>query len=381
MAADYRRDVLVDWDEAPAGAVAVKPGDLTAPGVEVRAGLWPGIRKPPNVEGRGDETVSASVEPWVDANGYLAACMRALAPGKTALIASKPESEERVVPYDSMELALIEARVNGGNAVLTPDRRFRDDWKAGKAEALGAWKRLLETAAWLREHEELLGGPAIASITMLVEPGESDTIELANLLFRRNGSPDIRALAAIPDPSPERIAVVCAGIANLPVAAASKLLAHARAGATVVTDNGKPDAFWRGAVSGKPIRSQQDRDFYSVGKGAIAVYRESIADPSEFALDVIDVVGHPRRAVRLWNAPSVVMVASQGARAGQRIVHAVNYGDAIDQEVQTRVQGQYGRATMLAPGARPMALKVFKRGTTTEVMIPSIRRLASIVFG
>lgn len=374
MAIDYLRDVLIEWEDAPrdAGVQVVKRSDLAAAAVDVRDGLWPGVRKPPNVDGRGDETVSASVEPWIDANGYLAACARTLSPGKTALIAAKPDSEDRVVPYDSLELALIEARVCGGNALLNPDKRFRDDWKGGKPQAQAAWKSLLATARWLREHEQLLGRPAIPAITMLVEPGNDESIELANLLFRRNGSPDLKTPATLPAPSPDRIAVVAAGM-KVKAETASKLLAHARAGANVVTDEVSPDAWWRSAV-GKPQRSQEDRDFFSVGKGFIVAYKQQVADPSEFALDVIDVVGHPRRAVRMWNASSVVPVGSKG------ILHAVNYGSPIDVDTQARLQGSYTRATLIAPGAQPVKLETYKRGTTTEVLIPSIRRLATILF-
>ena len=34
--------------------------------------------------------------------------------------------------------------------------------------------------------------------------------------------------------------------------------------------------------------------------------KRPIADPSEFALDVIDIITHKRRAVRTWNAPAVI---------------------------------------------------------------------------
>src|SRR5690349_12030126 len=36
-------------------------------------GSWPGVAREPNVPGRGDETASASREPWVEFSGYWAA--------------------------------------------------------------------------------------------------------------------------------------------------------------------------------------------------------------------------------------------------------------------------------------------------------------------
>src|SRR6266498_3662564 len=48
--------------------------------------LWPGVSRGPNVPGRGDETASASREPWVDANGYRIGWLKALYPNKPAVL-------------------------------------------------------------------------------------------------------------------------------------------------------------------------------------------------------------------------------------------------------------------------------------------------------
>ena len=91
-----------------------------------------------------------------------------------------------------------------------------------------------------------------------------------------------------------------------------------RGGVTVVTDDASPNAWWRSSQL-KAVKTQSDRVFYSLGKGAIVAYNRKIVDPSEHALDVIDIVGHPRRAVRIWNANSSIAVSSPG------LVHLLNY--------------------------------------------------------
>src|SRR5437867_1445819 len=55
------------------------------------SGLWPGIRRPPSVEGRGDETASASREPWVDSNAYLIGYLRALYPDRPPVLGYLPD--------------------------------------------------------------------------------------------------------------------------------------------------------------------------------------------------------------------------------------------------------------------------------------------------
>jgi hypothetical protein len=108
----------------------------------------------------------------------------------------------------------------------------------------------------------------------------------------------------------------------------------------------------------------------------VVAYRDAIADPSEFALDVIDVVTHRRRAARLWNAPAAIVTAT-----GKGLLHCVNYGSPARSEVQARIHGAFTRATLLRPDGPPADLKAARRGSTTEVMIPSLSRLAVVVFG
>ena len=130
----------------------------------------------------------------------------------------------------------------------------------------------------------------------------------------------------------------------------------------------------------QPVRSEPDREFYALGKGRVVAYRKPVADPSEFALDVIDIVTHPRRAVRIWNGPAVVALASSSPRRGERLLHLVNYGSPIDTELQARVQGNFSKAMLLRPEGSPVTLTAAKRGTTTEVFVPEVRRLGVVVF-
>lgn len=321
-------------------------------------GLWPGIRTPAK---KGDADVaSASREPWVDANGYLAAFHRAL--GQPPLLAHQHDDPEKGVPFDSLELALIEARVNGGNFILTVEPRYRAALLANDARALEAWRSLAATAAWLRANEALFARPTLPAMTAIVEPGD-DTRELANLLFRRGASPALSA--QVPSPDPNRIQLlIAASLKSVP----PRVYDHALAGATVVIDSA-PSKAW------KLVKQDTDRSIYSHGKGQIVAYHERIGDPSEFALDCIDLLTHRRRAARLWNAPSAIPLATAGG-----LLHIIQYGGPVENEVQARVQGIYKSATLLRPDAPPMPLKIYHRGTTTEVFPPAVRRLAVVQF-
>ena len=352
------------------------------------AGLWPGVSRGP-FAGRGDDTTAgATRQPWIDANGSRVGCLRVLFPGRPAVLGYLPDSKAglspgRSVPFDTLELALAEAWVWGGNYLLAVEAGYRKALLAGDERALAAWRRLGTTTRWLVENASLFRRPVLPAVTLLVEPGEA-TLEIANLMYRQNVSPALASAASLPEPDPRRLLVLVAVSIKTPEAASAKrMLAHAETGATLVVDAPADGAWWR--VPGlKPLRNQQDRDFYTLGRGQVVAYKELIADPNEFAFDVIDFVTHPRRAARLWNAPSVIALATDAPAAGParggRLLHVVNYGSPIDSDVEARVQGVFAKATLLRPDGAPMPLKTAKRGTTTEVFLPELRRVGAVVF-
>jgi hypothetical protein len=338
--------------------------------VALLEGSWPGIARAANVPGRGDETASASREPWIEINGHWVAYLRALFPDRPAILAYEAPSEERMTPFDSLELALVEARVCGGNYILDVPTGYREALLRGDEKALSAWRQLGRTARWLRDQSSLMGLPVFPQVTQLVEPGGS-TPEIAKLLFRRNASPRLEAAARVPTPTPGRLALVAVELEKPSEETRNRILAHAGAGTSVVV-NGK----WWTSSRLKLLRKEEDRDVFTSGKGKVVVYREAISDPSEFALDVIDIVTHKRRAARLWNAPTVVALA-----AGKGILTCVNYGSPIDSDVQARIHGTYSKATLLRPEGGSVPLKPARRSGASEVQIAELRRLGIVVFG
>jgi hypothetical protein len=433
MAIDFGRDLIIRWPDAQAAhvrllqqigiqAVLTRPpvdpafekacqaaGIQTMPESDLKTvrveeltpnpgpyaalahGLWPGIRRTGAGNNPNDETASASGEPWVDANGFWIAWLHALYPQSAPVLAYQANKEagleaDRAVPFDTLTLALAEARSMGGNYILSVEPAFREALLKDDPRAVADWKQLGVTAKWLADNRALFAVPPMSGITELVEAGD-ETAEFANLLYRRNGSP--RLTAVPPAPSKEILALVTTGMKAPKPATAARILEHARLGATVVVDDPAQPAWWK--VPGmKQVKAQSDRVFYSLGKGTVVAYNERVSDPSEHALDMIDIVTHPKRAVRIWNAPSVIAVAAQNG-PGKAVVRYLNYGGSggrgrrgggggFGPEIQSRVQGTYRTATLLRPGEAPMQLETFKRGTTTEVFFSGVSRVAVVRF-
>ena len=348
----------------PAGALQFAdwktlPGGATERAVVLTEGQWPGMAP-------GDGMAGASSGPWVDANLHWVACLRALHPGRPALLGYLPKTEQRLTPGYALELALIEAWAGGGNYLLALEPAFREALLRDDARVRDNWRQLGRTAAFLQQNAERFGRPVSPELTVLVEPGEA-TPEIANLLFRRCLSPALAPAAEPPAPDGRRCALVALDLQPPPESVRRRILAHAEAGATVAVNG----AWWR--TSGlKPLRREEDREWFTLGRGRVVAYHDAI-DPSAFGYDAIDLVGQERRAARVWSAPAAIALASE------RQLLVVNYGRPAGAAL-ARVHGHFASARLLRPDAGPLDLRPARRGPGTEVEIPQLSRLAVVLF-
>jgi hypothetical protein len=357
--------------------------DRATPGmpVAITAGLWPGIR------GRDAAVASATRRLWLDANGFRVACLRALYPKIETLLAYVPDADagvtsDRVIPFETLELALAEAWAAGGNYILALEPGYLEALLRGDDRAMTAWKSLGQTARWLRANASLFRQPALPIVTVLVDTGELSA-EVANLMYRQGVSPALEPASNPPRPEPARRRVlVAAGIEAPKPEVAARILAHAEAGTIVVVDPVE-HAWWQSAPI-KPMKSQDDRDFYSLGKGQLVAYKEAVADPGELALDVLDFVTADGRPTRLWNCQGGIALGTSAPSSGpvraRALLHVVNYSAPVEFPVLARIHGNFTSATVLRPEHPPLDAKVAKRGTNSEVAIPQLARMAVVAF-
>ncbi len=351
----------IHWRIEPAHAVLI-------------AGLWPGGRYP-------DPSLASATEtPWLDANSYLVAWLRALFPNREALLGYRPDEEAGVakdqrVPYSSVELAFADAAAAGGNWVISLPEHYRRALLAGEAGALEAWKLLANTAGFVGQHGDGFRQPSPARV--VVAAGElEESGEILNLLYRHSVSPAVVSRDAIPGFGERRILVAVA-VAKHPDAIRAAL-EFARAGGKVLTapvTEGEP-AWWVGPQSRKS-GEEPEREFYELGQGTIIAYREPIRDPGEFALDVIDALGWRTRDLRLWGTAAVIGILHRQP-GGKRSVELINYAGRA-RDFLVRLEGAFTRATLRLPGVQPQQLRALPYGSGTEVEVPALGRLASLL--
>jgi hypothetical protein len=132
------------------------------------------------------------------------------------------------------------------------------------------------------------------------------------------------------------------------------------------------------------LKSYPDREDYSYGKGRIVAYREPVSDPGEFALDLIDYATQKRRPARVFNSQGGLVLATSAPNAGpvtgMAALHVINYSQPTEQQILVLIQGNFKDATMLRPEAESVPLKISPRGTASEVALPGLGRVATVVF-
>ena len=347
------------------------------------AGLWPGVRAPPNVPGRGIEVATASREPWIDTNPYLVGYLRGVFPNRAAVLGYRPDGAAgitggRAVPHESVEVALVEAFLAGGNYVMSLPDDFRDALLSGNKDAVSAWQSLGLTVSYLRENAEQIRRPnrsrIVAAAGSLVESGE-----ILNLMYRRNLFPVVYPASDFPVLDSSHIrGLVYANLDAPDATVLRRILGYVRAGGLLIAApaNRETPKWWL-ADDAEKTRSDKYRDHCTLGNGRIVAYHDPALDPSEFALDVIDLVGVQTRDIRMWNAPTVVGSAVEAGR-GVAQVHLVNYDEPLDQGFPTRVDGVFRRATVRGLDGEVRTLKAVKRGEMTEVWVDRIGRFALI---
>jgi hypothetical protein len=347
----------------------------------VQSGLWPGTRNPDPA------LASATRSVWIDQNCYLVRYIQALYPKIPPVLGYLPDEEAgvgagRTLRFESLELALAEAWMAGGNYLMALDPRYRKDLLAGTPAARTAWQSLGRTARWLRNHVALFRQPALPLITVLVDEGLMSH-EIAGLCFRHSVSPALAPASDPPPPDLRRIRLLAAcGISPPRGPQRERILSHALGGAVVVADEPGEQAWWR-APGLKLLRSFEDREVYAAGKGEIVAYKEPVSDPSECALDLLDFAGRDYRPARLFNAQAAVAMATlaprEGPAPGGAALHVINYGQPSAWPVLARIHGNYQRATLLRPEADPVEVTTARRGAATEVAIP-LGRAAAVLF-
>jgi hypothetical protein len=367
----------IGWDVSPAHAV-------------LRGGLWPGIA-PTSTEHAG-----ASSYAWLDANTSLVAQLRALYPNRRAILGYRPDKdggvpETRLLPNESVEVALADAFAAGGSVVLSLPGDYRRELLAGDSRAVSSWRSVAAVRAFVLAERAIADAPLAGHTAVLCGTIEQ-TGEILNLAFRKNLSPVGVPAASPPALSPTRFDIVVAANVAMTPRAVDAMVRFAAAGGAVLAapseaDKDKP-GWWTRQRGWKKTREEEGRDVYTAGRGVVYAYPAPIDDPGGFALDIRELAGQrttpgigvKNHDVRIWAADTVLGVLHR-LSANSVAVVLTAYGNLPGGDFLVGVRGQYRRGTIRVVGGRgaPVPVKVMARPGRVEINLKKLTRSAILI--
>lgn len=361
----YVKPEQIGWDVTPAHAV-------------LQSGIWPGLHHLDTA------TSSASERPWLDANLNLYIYLRAFYPQRPPLLTYRPDKPS--MQYEAVEIALSEAFASGGNVILFIPDNYRQALLSSNTRAASSWRSLARTAGFVKGHRALIrhGGAArIGVLSASLEQAE----EILNLSYRNNLAPQVLPTHRLPPLTPDRFSVVAA--ANLPVdqKLEDQLLAYAAAGGNVLAapPAEQKSALWWTSSGATKTGSQTACDVYSLGKGKIYGYRESVTDPAEFALDMREVAGldNPGHTglhgldFRVWNSSTILGAIHRNP--GETVLILTGYGSDRDYELLVGVRGEFEKATFEDVRGGPKPIALMPREGRVELDLKGLSRVGILV--
>jgi len=301
----------IDWAK-PAGVAAI--GD----------GFWPAY----SYKGLADGSAGPTGEPWLDANGWLYLYARARAGDSTVWVRSDPPEDPRTVRQPHLHLLLAEAFAYGGRRPLWLPPEFASAIAAGNERALGDWKKLVDIARWLQQHEAWRTWPAVAPLVVLSDfSGDNEYLSGETMLLAARKQIPFRPVVAAQAQTSDlagRRAVLYLDQAPPSPKLLALLKSFAASGGLVLAGPGSAKAF----AGLKPVVAHPHPrfDVLALGKGRVALARAAFDDAWTLADDTHLLTSRRFDPARLFNGGLLHTHTVASADGNRTLVQILNYG-------------------------------------------------------
>jgi hypothetical protein len=357
---------------AAAGAgIAPLPESL----VTLADAVWPGIASPSD----GAEASGPTANPWIDSNGWLLRLARVRSPGKTVWVMFAPPGAPRVVLLESYLRAIADTGTWGGKWVVTLDSDLQIALARGDSKALEAWKAISTAVAFFERRRvwnglEPLG--VIGVISDFAGPNETTSQEVLNLMGRRSLAYRILESSAAATASLagfKALIYVDEGAPAPPLR--RKLLVFANQGGLLVVG-----AAW-GPREGAPTGMEHPRvDVRRLGKGRLAICKDSPPDPFMIARDVHMLLGRTYDVARFFNLSAFLSYCAAAPDRTLELVQIVSFAIRFPNDVATVwVPGKYISARLWSLGSQDSSpLEMVPENGGTSLLLPPVPVYAGV---
>lgn len=348
---DYRGapdPLIIPW-----GDRANPPWDSAGAVLPVTGNVWPGVEAG---SGSADADAGPTGLPWLDSNGWYVQLARARVGTPVWLMFDPPGGT--VVRAQDYALAVCDAEVPGGKWVVSLDDDLRAGLAAGDSSARETWQTITDTITFFQQHKEWASYRSVGVLGVISDfAGENNFLnsEILNLMARRDLLFRViwksQALAA---PFAGLKALVYVDV-DLPAPALrEKVMSFIDQGGLLITGPG-----WES--EGNPVDLGFNTQFnvHAHGNGRVAVAKQELSDPWQFAVDTQFLLSHRNDLVKIYNSSSSgctsFTASSEGTKAVlQGLSYASGRGRGGLRTIWIR--DEYRTARLWLVGAEPVSI-------------------------
>ncbi|HZU24119.1 MAG TPA: hypothetical protein VFA04_01270 [Bryobacteraceae bacterium] len=321
-------------------------------------GVWPGIQ----VQENGISVSGPSGSPWIDTNTGFLRFLRAIR-SEPIWIANTPPEKMVITPQRYVQ-AVADAEAAGAHWVVALDSDFNKRLLAGDAKTLAGWREIGTVMRFYADHPQWSEMRAYSTLA-LVEDTNSALLSGGILDMLATKHTTVRAVASNQlTPATLNGEKMAADVdpAALTPEQRDLLKAWTRQGNTLLT---APPG-WK-----MPVAKDASQ---------ITMTKDQMTRLDEIWKEMNSLTSNQNPGAKVFNAPSTISYAVEGAGGHPVVVHLVNYSDYALDSMTVRLVGKFQSAMLYAPGEPPKKADIYDaEGGGSEIFIEKLGTVGAIV--
>ena len=322
-------------------------------------GVWPTLF---TAEDESDTFESGPTSnPWVLANSWRIAAVRAGARGRAVWFSQRPKrySDQPFSTADYLR-AVADTAMAGGRWAVTLDGKWQAGLLSGDADMLEGWRRIAAAVQFFEDHADWRELPPQPAVVVVLDPEARDVFsggETLNLLAVRHNPHRVLLRSDFQQHgAPEGAHAVTFDFEPTP-AEATALQALAAAGGTVFSG---PEWALGGIDLGLPPAA--------LGAGGVMAYPAEKLNEDQFATDLRKRLDESGATIRIFNTGTLMSFYTEAADRG--VLHLTEYSDYPTDNITVRFPRKIEKAVWVPLDGEEEALEVYDTDGGGEIVIP-----------
>jgi hypothetical protein len=293
-----------DLPVIPLAEVASAPWRSSPTLLALAGSRWPGVRGQADPRESNDINAAATHLAWIDSNIYLMQLARAHAP-RTPVWLMFEAPDDTILTPEAYLRAVADTGAAGAQWAVSLGTKLRSGLADGSADALQTWKRIADALAFFAKHPEwaFFRSKAVLGVVSDFAVNNQMLGEETLVLFARRNLPFrviLRSAAATADLTGLK-AILCLDQEPPDGAARQRLASFVKQGGLLLASEK-----WGQEGAPAPGVNSPRFDVRTLGKGRLAVLKESSPDPYLVARDAHFLLDRVNDLLRFYNISTTI---------------------------------------------------------------------------